>query len=348
MDGSTFQGSYFDGHTSLAQQVEVYIFANGDLRISAENNIQNTVYATDYSCSAPIAKSAIRINIKGGALLELPFAAGETRGLKQQNNSWMRLVHSLEEKSHLILLLLIAAAALCFAIYYYFLPITVSLLKPLVPLSAKEVVGEQVLKLLDKSMLSPSSLSNEQQQAAVFQVKRTGQALQPPLDLNIYIRAWGGRKSEDKIANALALLPNTVILTDALIKLLSEDELVGVAAHELGHLVLDHGTEQLIRATEISILSVLLFGGEPGMIQASALSVLNSSFSREQERQADAFAVSLLKKMGKDPRALARALSSLEEQSQDKSEDKEDSLSFLSTHPITSERIAWIEKNSGK
>jgi Zn-dependent protease with chaperone function len=45
-------------------------------------------------------------------------------------------------------------------------------------------------------------------------------------------------RGDKEVTNALALLPNTIIATDKLVKVLDDSELEAVLAHEMGHLFL--------------------------------------------------------------------------------------------------------------
>ena len=131
-----------------------------------------------------------------------------------------------------------------------------------------------------------------------------------------------------------------MVLTDELVELAGgKDELVlGVLAHEIGHVEHQHSLRQLYSAAGASAL-IMLIGGDIGsgtediLVQGSAL--LSLSYSRSAESEADRHSVELMYKAGRDPHAIGHFLELI----RDKLGDKEE-RDFLSTHPATPQRIA--------
>ncbi len=104
-----------------------------------------------------------------------------------------------------------------------------------VPRSLEARLGEQGLQQLDRLFLQPSALPAQQQQAlrerftsAVERAHPQGDA--PPWQLSFH-------QSKALGANAFALPGGYIVITDDLVKLLADqpDAIVGVLAHELGH-----------------------------------------------------------------------------------------------------------------
>ncbi|GAB1582648.1 hypothetical protein PPNSA23_25910 [Phyllobacterium phragmitis] len=107
--------------------------------------------------------------------------------------------------------------------------------------------------------------------------------------------------------NAFALPDGTIIVTDALTDLAPGDDMVlGVLAHEIGHVVHEHTLRRLYRAAGVSAL-IMLIGGDIGsgledvLTRGSALITL--SYSLEQE--ADRYSIDLMARAGRDPAAIA-------------------------------------------
>jgi putative metalloprotease len=98
----------------------------------------------------------------------------------------------------------------------------------------------------------------------------------------------------------------------------SEDELAGVVAHEIGHGLHGHIMEGAARDAGIAlaadILSRLFGGGRATEIAVGAGAVLTAQgYSREQEVEADDFAVETLARSGYSPWGLYRAIERLAE-----------------------------------
>jgi predicted Zn-dependent protease len=137
-----------------------------------------------------------------------------------------------------------------------------------------------------------------------------------------------------KIANAIALPGGRVYLTGGLLsEAESPDEVAGVLAHELGHVQHRDGLRALLRSGGTSFIVGLLFGdisGGAAIVIASRM-LIDSSYSREAENSADAFAIDLMLDLGRSPQPLGDLLERID--------DGSDGVpAFLSSHPLTPER----------
>ena len=100
---------------------------------------------------------------------------------------------------------------------------------------------------------------------------------------------------DDETLNAFAAPGGYIWVYSGLMRFLDrEDDLVGVLGHELAHADRRHSTNQLTKAYGASVLLGVLFGDEPGLIPQIANSLLQLSFSRSDETEADAFSVEYL------------------------------------------------------
>ena len=162
--------------------------------------------------------------------------------------------------------------------------------------------------------------------------------MEPFLEVKVLAR---GFRLSDSVENAFAILPGTIVVTDALVRHLNDDEVQGVLAHELGHLARDHGTLILIHHSLASFFTIALFGGDPGILQGAALALMSSKYSQDDEREADEFGARLLIRAGKDPLSLVRALKKL---TGEDTNEEPTITSYLSSHPLTSERIELIKE----
>jgi len=129
----------------------------------------------------------------------------------------------------------------------------------------------------------------------------------------------------------------------------SESELASVVAHEIAHITQRHiarGVELSERstiATLAGILAAIAIGTQNGQAgQAAAAAVLGGQaqaaldFSRRNENEADRVGMQLLDEAGFDPAAMASFFEKLQSASRYYQRPPE----FLSTHPVTTGRIA--------
>ena len=160
-----------------------------------------------------------------------------------------------------------------------------------------------------------------------------------PFDFQFYV-------VRDPALNAYALpagyiYVNTGILLDAA----NVSELAGVLAHEIGHVVLRHVAENYNRQrnTQLfyettSVLASVLVGGYAaagGQVVGQLLAVAYvNQFSREDEQEADAFALEILPRAGYDPNGLLTFFETLQAQW-----GRAEVPVFLSSHPTTATRI---------
>jgi Zn-dependent protease with chaperone function len=141
-------------------------------------------------------------------------------------------------------------------------------------------------------------------------------------------------------SNAFALPGGHVYVFEGLIdKSATADELAGVLAHEIGHVAHRDGTRAVLQQAGLSFLFGMLLGdfGGGGAVVITARTVLQSSYSREQETAADAYGVALMQKAGGNPRALGAILDKI-------GGATEPGMKILRDHPETAARIAALNR----
>lgn len=151
--------------------------------------------------------------------------------------------------------------------------------------------------------------------------------------------------------NAFAVPGGFVYVTTGIIKELeNEAQLAAVIGHEIGHIAKKHSVKFLQRAIianyGIEFLSNLIGGkGEKAEI-TKIISTIGINFlflknSRENEYEADEQGAYLVSKIGYSPRAMVEVQEHLMKLRKSKPTALEE---FLSTHPISENRIAHIEE----
>ena len=136
------------------------------------------------------------------------------------------------------------------------------------------------------------------------------------------------------IFNAAAVPGSHIIIfKGALDETKDVDALAGIVAHEIAHVRRRHVTEALVRELGIGAL-IRTFAGSVG---ANAEQVVGLSFTRANEREADADAIATLKRAGIDPRPTAALFAKL---SKEAGGDSDPALEFLDSHPGSEGRAA--------
>ncbi len=117
-------------------------------------------------------------------------------------------------------------------------------------------------------------------------------------------------------------------------------QLAGVLAHEIGHVVHRDGTRAVLQQAGLLFLFGMLLGDfvGGGAVIVAARSVLQSSYSREQEAAAGAYAIGLMRKVWRSAGAreiLGRI-----------GEATEPGMKILRDHPDTKARIDTVNRLS--
>ncbi len=144
--------------------------------------------------------------------------------------------------------------------------------------------------------------------------------------------------------NAFTVPGRRIVVSDRLLQFAdTPDELAGVIAHEMGHAIEIHPEASLVRSIGLSLALELMMGGAPDILRNGAEYILQMSYSRSAERQADDWALQLLKEAGISKDGLSAFFVKLQEKM-----GKDDSKlgEMLSTHPATQSRIAHIRNTA--
>ena len=144
--------------------------------------------------------------------------------------------------------------------------------------------------------------------------------------------------------NAFAMADGTVRVYSALMDAMPDDQVLAVIGHEIGHVKLKHSYHQMQTQllTDSAFSAAISVGGVVGELTSSQLgqlgrAAITAQFSQHDELQADEFSVQLLKRMGRDPYAMKRAIETLQAK-------YGKSGGFLSSHPSNPKRIENIQK----
>ncbi|MBW4934580.1 M48 family metallopeptidase [Marinobacter sp. F4206] len=258
-----------------------------------------------------------------------------------------RLLHRLENHLALILTAVVVTIAVTAFAFVYGVPWTAKAIAYALPDSIAEQVGESTLASLDGTWLEPSELSDTRQES----LQRHFEPFLAPVggqELNVLFRSAPAIG-----ANALALPNGSLIFTDELVELAeTDDELVAILAHEIGHVEHRHGMQGMVQSSLTFWLIVMMTGDLSAFSDTTVVvpAVLMSlSYSRTMERQADQYALETLLRHDLDPGHFANIMGRLAASAHDGRDDAEEDVEedsrwsrlgdLLSSHPVTEERI---------
>src|SRR5262249_9196234 len=151
---------------------------------------------------------------------------------------------------------------------------------------------------------------------------------------------------DDKAINAFALPGGPVYVNRGAIEAAdNEAQIAGVMAHEIGHVVLRHGTNQATKGglTQglAGALGAVFGGGAVGQLVRGGSSLLATGvllrYSRDAESQADLMGTQILYDSGYAPAAMAQFFDKLAKEHKGSKTEQ-----LFSDHPIPENRVARV------
>ena len=231
-----------------------------------------------------------------------------------------------------VLLGVAAAALVGLALFYrYGTPWAATQITRFVPLAWETSIAENVLQQMDEGTLKPSKLAPERQAQLQARFETLVQhapgaphrypGYQPPLTLEF--RAGMG-------ANAFALPGGKVVMTDGIVKAAAEkgiddDALVGVLAHEIGHVVYRHTTRMVVEQGVLNMGLGLALGDVSALVSTGASVLTGLAYSRSHEREADCYAIALMRQAALPTAPMGRLLLAIaKDEADDEKKEKEE------------------------
>lgn len=329
--------TYFDGRTSRPHAVTL-CFAAGDRLVGVGDGVGFEYPATQVTIEARVANTRRFIRLPDDQRCEVVDNDALDAILKtwgpRSRSAWM---HRLEANWRIALLAAAIFGALGWLLISYGLPAAAKHLAFALPEKATQRLGGDTLRTLDSLVFKPSTLTFERQgelQAAFAAfLAKAGD----PYPYKIVFRA-----SEALGANAFALPSGEIVITDDLVLLAGDDrEILGVVAHECGHVRHRHALRSLLQNSAVVVVFSFISGdisGTTALGSALPTFLLQNKFSREFEEEADAEAVQRMRRAGLSPKHLANMLERLAM----KHRELNGALDYISTHPPTPQRVKAI------
>jgi putative metalloprotease len=154
--------------------------------------------------------------------------------------------------------------------------------------------------------------------------------------------------------NAFACADGSVRVFSALMDIMTDEELLGVIGHEIGHVAHRDSKRGFRTALLTSALKdgISSQGGKVAELTDSQIGALtealvNARYSQKQECDADDYGYEFLKKAGKNPWAMALSFQKLKKLQEDSGAQNMNFLNQLfSTHPDLDKRIVRMEERA--
>ncbi len=151
--------------------------------------------------------------------------------------------------------------------------------------------------------------------------------------------------------NAFACPDGSIRIFSSLMDIMSDDELLGIIGHEIGHIANKDSKDAYRTALLTSALKdgIASAGDKVAKLTDSQLgslgeSIASASYSRKQEYEADEYAYNFLKDKGRNPWAMALSFERLKGMAAETGAQKSSKIKQLfSTHPDLDARIKKMQ-----
>ena len=149
---------------------------------------------------------------------------------------------------------------------------------------------------------------------------------------------------DSPMVNAMAAPGGYLIVFRGLLQdMESPEELAGVLAHEVQHVMLRHGMRLIVRHLSMAVIIAALSGDSSGILSyglQAAQTLQTFTYSREAENHADEQGLALLQQAGINPEGMIAFFEKLERK---EAAEETSPLRYFSTHPPTAERRQHLE-----
>ena len=331
------EGKYYRQGSAQSLPARLLLTPAADVVVQCEAT--NTSYRVDaVNISAGLAGLPRVVRFPDGAKFECEDRPEIDIWLREHGlQHRTRLVQRLEKRwKWVVASVLLVGALIVFAIFYG-IPASAGWLSGLVPARARIELGNQTEAVVLRLVGGEGQLAAER-----YDKIRTGfdrlvaACTDDEVTPRLKFRAGGVIGP-----NALAIPNGTIVITDDMLELASNREAVlGVLAHEIGHLQYRHGLQRAIQASSLPLLVALVtgdLGSGSALLGTIPMSLVENGYSQVHEREADEFARQLLRSQGMSTQPLADLFERLAQESPNVP-------GWLSTHPATRERVLYFSE----
>jgi predicted Zn-dependent protease len=335
-----WQGHYLDGRTPVRRRATVRLMRGG-LEITPEGAAtQFWSYADLRQTQGSYAGEEVRLE-RGGSLPEVlvvadPAFLTDLREVSQTPSARFHDPRGRGRRLQLTVLAGLTVVAVVAAIYLWGIPVAAEVVTARVPISWEESLGRSVVD----SLVPPERRClTEAGQRALDELVATLVAAAPRSGYTFHAQV-----ADMKIVNAFAVPGGYIVVLRGLLEeMRTPEELAGVLAHEIQHVLRRHSTKALVQHISTGLLLTAVSGDVSGMMAyglegARVLGQLR--YGRAAEEEADALGMQLIIAAGLDPRGMLDFFEATQ-----KEEGKRGGRPvYLSSHPGAADRIARLTR----
>ena len=343
--------SYFDGVTARAQAATLRLVA-GDLTLRGEG-FERCVCASDVQWPERTRHGLCVAHFADEGSVQCADAS-LWDAWRQHSGQRDSLVVRAQQSWRSALVSLLLLALLGTSVYQLGLPWAARALVAVTPKSVDSSLGQTSLLAIDGSLMQPNELPLDEQ---ALQSAASARALAAQPAGTVPVWQLVSRKSRIG-TNVFALPSGTMVMTDEMVTLMgaSDKVITAVLAHELGHVRYRHDLRVLVQATVIAGVSSVVLGDFSTLLAGVPLLLVQASYSRDAEKEADAEAVRILKAADASPGVMVTLFNKLAAENKPAASNWKDSVdatapsSWLgiafASYPSDADRIAYSKQSA--
>ena len=332
-----FSGQYYDGQTSKAHTVEVSL-NHQHLKLTGKD-IEQIILLNALTLSPPVGSStAIIYGSNHEEIHTSELQAFDALAKAINPGYFEQIPRFLEARFHYALAALVFSIACIAAGVRWGMPALALVLVELLPANFEQKMGSETLAIMDKVMLASSELPEARRNEIRSRLKRACKHQPCPT----YILHF--RRGQALGANAFALPSGDIVITDELILLAETDEeILSVLFHELGHVKHHHSLRLAIQSAGAATLLIIItgdFNSTADLIAGLPSLLVQKGYQRDMEREADLYSLQMLQAACIAPQYFADIMSRLSTLDGGESgSDINKWVSLLESHPNIASRI---------
>lgn len=357
---TAFPGTWFDGRSSRARPVHVQLVAGpGGPQLSLQPLDDDSVWLQlrhgevgwPEAWSARRAPRKVVVDLREHGSLEVEDGALWHAALVQAGRR-PPLAQSMQTRWTAFLAVAVVALGGLAAFYRWGTPWAATQLTRQVPLHWELQLSQRALADLDAAWLKPTRLPAQRQASLRAGFERLGAQVAPELRrYRAYAPPLVLQFRSGLPPNAFALPGGTVVMTDAMVDKaaqlrLPDDALLGVLAHEIGHVMHRHTTRMVVEQGVLNVGLGLALGDVSALFSTGASLLTGLAYRRGHEAEADCFALLLMQRAGIPGAPMGELLLAIEGQA---GGDKPAAhapgwTNLLSSHPETPQRAQALKE----
>ena len=226
----------------------------------------------------------------------------------------------------------VLAAALLFCLWWSFDSV-VSMVVHRIPVEWEEAIGESARRhILDEQTIIADGEAVRAVQTIVRRL--TNEIPDTPYRFRITLV---GRDMVNAVAFPGGFI---VVFTGLLQQAETPEEVAGVLAHEINHVLLRHGLHGTVKNLGLLAAVHIVFGNQDGLVELTqrlGIELTRLTFSRKMETEADLAGLDLLHRANISPSGMIRFFERLAKS------ERANRVEWLSTHPMSAARVERLE-----